>query len=123
MAQRIEEINQIMSCDLNYPVICDVNGEICKQYTFLDRPERMTDPYGKGELRTHSTTLLIDPFHKVRMRLDYPTAVGASHDLRPAAATTKTRWFSRRWPHAACSAAGSVARTESYPSAATCRSA
>jgi alkyl hydroperoxide reductase subunit AhpC len=69
----IKDINEVYSCNLQFPLIGDENQAIAQSYGMLDQlPHDSTNVNSQGQPSTVRSVFIIDPRKRIRLILTYP---------------------------------------------------
>mmetsp|Transcript_54032 Transcript_54032/g.132470 ORF Transcript_54032/g.132470 Transcript_54032/m.132470 type:complete len:232 (+) Transcript_54032:74-769(+) len=73
------DINKVMGCTMNFPLIADKNREVATKYGMLDRADS-DNVDAKGMPLTVRSVFIITPAKKVALILTYPASCGRNFD-------------------------------------------
>jgi AhpC/TSA family len=73
------DVNQIMQCQVGFPIISDVSRDIAKLYNMLDFQE-VSNRDELGNPYTHRSVFIIDPKNVIRAQITYPLSTGRNFD-------------------------------------------
>ncbi|KAI8084775.1 thioredoxin-like protein [Halteromyces radiatus] len=78
-AKWIEDINEVNSVELNFPIIADADRKVSELYDMLDHQDA-TNVDAKGIPFTVRSVFIIDPKKTIRLILTYPASTGRNFD-------------------------------------------
>ncbi|CAO3591231.1 unnamed protein product [Absidia cylindrospora] len=78
-AKWIEDINEVNSVELNFPIIADADRKVSELYDMLDHQDA-SNVDAKGIPFTVRSVFIIDPKKTIRLILSYPASTGRNFD-------------------------------------------
>ncbi|SAM01751.1 hypothetical protein [Absidia glauca] len=78
-AKWIEDINEVNSVELNFPIIADADRKVSELYDMLDHQDA-SNVDAKGIPFTVRSVFIIDPKKSIRLILSYPASTGRNFD-------------------------------------------
>ncbi|KAI8344185.1 thioredoxin-like protein [Chlamydoabsidia padenii] len=78
-AKWIEDINEVNSVQLNFPIIADADRKVSELYDMLDHQDA-SNVDAKGIPFTVRSVFIIDPKKTIRLILTYPASTGRNFD-------------------------------------------
>ncbi|KAJ9064080.1 peroxiredoxin 1 [Entomophthora muscae] len=76
----VQDINNVNSVKLNFPIIADEDRKVSTLYDMLDTLENDPTNFVNGMPLTVRSVFIIDPSKKVRLMITYPASCGRNFD-------------------------------------------